>query len=260
MTSLWVIFLLVGAAGGFTAGLFGVGGGLVIVPTLYFLWRNDPVLGPEVMHFAVATSLACIVVTSVSSSFTHWRASRMRFPPLPWMLLAVSLGAGSAVLLASHVPTTWLKLGFGLFAAVTCVTLVRNRNRAGHRESVLKRRELMTTGTVIGHISTLLGVSGGAMTVPYLILRGVDVRQAVVVSSALAIPISVVGAAGLALSGHNTAHTLGYVHLPAFIGISAVSLLFANWGAKLSQTMDQCKLKLAFASFLALVAVHMLGF
>jgi uncharacterized protein len=260
MTSLWIIFLLVGAAGGFTAGLFGVGGGLVIVPTLYFLWRNDPVLGPEVMHFAVATSLACIVVTSVSSSFTHWRASRMQFPPLRWMLLAVSLGSASAVLLASHVPTDWLKIGFGLFAAATCITLVRNRNRVGNRESVLKRRELLPTGTLIGHISTLLGVSGGAMTVPYLILRGVDVRQAVVVSSALAIPISVVGAAGLALTGHNTANTLGYVHLPAFIGISAVSLLFANWGAKLSQTMDQRKLKLAFAGFLALVAVHMLGF
>ena len=64
MMPLWLLFLLVGAAGGFTAGLFGVGGGLVIVPTLYFLWKSDPVLGPHVMHFAVATSLACIVVTS----------------------------------------------------------------------------------------------------------------------------------------------------------------------------------------------------
>ena len=259
MTSLWLVFLLVGAAGGFTAGLFGVGGGLVIVPTLYVLWRNDPVLGPEVMHFAVATSLACIVVTSVSSSWTHWRARRLHYPPLPWLALAVSLGATSAVLLASHIPTAWLKLGFGLFAATTCVALVRHRDRATGGPAP-RRRELVTTGTVIGHVSTLLGVSGGAMTVPYLILRGVDVRQAVVVSSALAIPISVVGAAGLALSGPNTAHTWGYVHAPAFLGISAVSLLFANWGARLSQTMDQRRLKLAFAGFLALVALHMLGF
>lgn len=259
MTSLWVIFLLVGAIGGFTAGLFGVGGGLVIVPTLYFLWRNDPVLGHEVMHFAVATSLACIVVTSISSSWTHWRANRLHFAPLPLMIIAVSVGAVLAVFLARHVPTTWLKVGFGLFAAGTCFTLIRNRDRSAS-EYLPHQYELLATGSIIGHVSTLLGVSGGAMTVPYLILRGVDVRQAVVVSSALAIPISVIGAAGLALSGNNTTHTWGYVHLPAFMGISVVSLLFANWGARLSQTMDQRRLKLAFAGFLAMVAVHMLGF
>jgi uncharacterized membrane protein YfcA len=240
MLSLWAIFLLVGAVGGFTAGLFGVGGGLVIVPTLYFLWRHDPVLGPEVMHFAVATSLACIVVTSVSSSWTHWGAKRLHFAPLPLMLAAVSLGAALAVLLARHV-------------------LIRNRDRLAGT-NLPRRWELLATGSVIGNVSTLLGVSGGAMTVPYLILRGVDVRQAVVVSSALAIPISVVGAAGLALSRHNTEHTWGYVHWPAFLGISVVSLVFANWGARLSQTMGQRRLKLGFAGFLALVALHMLGF
>jgi uncharacterized membrane protein YfcA len=115
-------------------------------------------------------------------------------------------------------------------------------------------------GTFIGHVSTLLGVSGGAMTVPYLVLRGVDMRQAVVVSSAVAIPISMIGAIGLALTGPATAQTWGYVHLPAFLGISAVSMLFANWGARLSQRMDKRKLQLGFAGFLAIVAAHMLAF
>jgi uncharacterized membrane protein YfcA len=82
----------------------------------------------------------------------------------------------------------------------------------------------------------------------------------VVVSSAVAIPISLIGALGLGATGPSTADTWGYVHLPAFVGISAVSLLFANWGASLSQRMDKRKLQLAFAGFLALVALHMLGF
>ena len=257
MMPLWLLFLLVGAAGGFTAGLFGVGGGLVIVPTLYFLWRSDPVLGPEVMHFAVATSLACIVVTSVTSSWTHWRARRLAFPPLPWLAGAVSLGSVSAVLLASTVPTQWLKLGFGAFALVTCITMLRKKAEAGSKAPPA-RPELLGAGTVIGHVSTLLGVSGGAMTVPYLVLRGTDVRQAVVVSSAVAIPISLIGAVGLGLTGPHTEHTWGYVHLPAFLGISAVSLLFANWGARLSQRMDRQRLQLGFAAFLAAVAGHML--
>ena len=98
------------------------------------------------------------------------------------------------------------------------------------------------------------------MTVPYLVLRGIDMRQAVVVSSAVAIPISFIGAIGLAITGPATPNTWGYVHLPAFLGISALSMFFANWGASLSQRMDKRKLQLGFAGFLALVALHMLGF
>ncbi|WP_090139129.1 sulfite exporter TauE/SafE family protein [Limnohabitans sp. DM1] len=257
MIPLWLLFVLVGAAGGFTAGLFGVGGGLVIVPTLYFLWHTDPVLGPEVMHFAVATSLACIVVTSLTSSWTHWRAKRLQFDRLHWLALAVSLGSITAVWLANWLPSQWLKLGFGLFALSTCLSLLRPK-----KESLVKpipqRNELLGAGAFIGHLSTLLGVSGGAMTVPYLVLRGVDMRQAVVVSSAVAIPISLIGAVGLALTGPHGAQTWGYVHWPAFVGISLVSIMFANWGARLSQRMDKRKLQMAFAGFLALVAAHML--
>jgi uncharacterized membrane protein YfcA len=255
--SLWLLFLLVGAAGGFTAGLFGVGGGLVIVPTLYFLWRTDPIMGPHVMHFAVATSLACIVVTSMTSSWTHWRARRLVFDRLSWLAAAVSAGAMSAVMLANWLPTSWLKIGFGLFALTTCLTLLRKKTDELSKTSPAKF-ELLGAGAMIGHLSTLLGVSGGAMTVPYLVLRGIDMRQAVVVSSAVAIPISLIGATGLAMTGPNVASTVGYVHLPAFIGISCVSMFFASWGARLSQQMDKKKLQLAFAGFLALVAAHML--
>jgi uncharacterized membrane protein YfcA len=229
------------------------------VPTLYFLWHTDPVLGPEVMHFAVATSLACIVVTSLTSSWTHWRAKRLQFDRLHWLALAVSLGSITAVWLANWLPSQWLKLGFGLFALSTCLSLLRPK-----KESLVKpipqRSELLGAGAFIGHLSTLLGVSGGAMTVPYLVLRGVDMRQAVVISSAVAIPISLIGAVGLALTGPKGAQTWGYVHGPAFVGISLVSILFANWGARLSQRMDKRKLQMAFAGFLALVASHMLLF
>lgn len=259
MMPMWMLFLLVGAAGGFTAGLFGVGGGLVIVPTLYFLWRGDVVLGHEVMHYAVATSLACIVVTSVTSSWTHWRARRLQFERLPWLAGAVSLGSVSAVLLANWLPSEWLKVGFGIFALGTCLSLLRQKAEDASRP-VPHQGELLGAGTFIGHVSTLLGVSGGAMTVPYLVLRGVDMRQAVVVSSAVAIPISIIGAVGLAITGPHAEFTWGYVHWPAFLGISAVSMFFATWGARVSQTMDKRRLQLAFAAFLAMVAIHMLGF
>lgn len=259
MMPMGLLFLLVGAAGGFTAGLFGVGGGLVIVPTLYFLWHTDPVLGHEVMHYAVATSLACIMVTSVTSSWTHWRARRLQFDRLPWLAVAVSLGSVSAVLLANWLSSEWLKLGFGVFALVTCLSLLRTKTRDGH-PPMLDKGELVGAGTFIGHVSTLLGVSGGAMTVPYLVLRGVDMRQAVVVSSAVAIPISMIGAFGLAITGPHTDYTWGYVHWPAFLGISAVSMFFANWGARISQVMDKHRLQRTFAVFLAMVAIHMLTF
>jgi len=259
MMPLWMVFVLVGAAGGFTAGLFGVGGGLVIVPTLYFLWRTDTLMGPEAMHFAVATSLACIVITSLTSSWTHWRAKRLQFEPIYWLAGAVSVGSVCAVWLANGLPTQGLKLGFGVFALVTCISMLKKPSPSA-RQTTPARPELLVAGTLIGHISTLLGVSGGAMTVPYLVLRGVDMRQAVVISSALAIPISTLGAVGLALTGPQTAQTWGYVHGPAFLGISAISIVFTHWGARLSQRMDKRKLQLAFAGFLALVALHMLSY
>lgn len=257
MTSLVLLFLAVGAAGGFTAGLFGVGGGLVIVPTLYMLWHSDPYLGPNVMHHAVATSLACIVVTSVTSSWIHWRAKRSVFDHMIWLMFAVSVGAGLAVCLANWLPSYWLKLGFGSFALISCITLLRKKTES-HQSPEPHRMELMGVGILIGHVSTLLGVSGGAMTVPYLVVRGVDIRQAVVVSSAVAIPISLIGSVGLALTGPSGPQTWGYVHWPAFVGISCVSVIFAKWGAKWSQRMDQTKLQIAFAIFLLMVAIQML--
>ena len=150
MMPLWLLFLLVGAAGGFTAGLFGVGGGLVIVPTLYLLWRGDPVLGPEVMHFAVATSLACIVITSVTSSWTHWRARRLQFDRLYWLAGSVSLGSVSAVLLANWVPTQWLKLGFGMFALTTCVTLLGKRPCDGFTDATAGSSDQYIAGSFHG--------------------------------------------------------------------------------------------------------------
>jgi uncharacterized membrane protein YfcA len=259
MIPLWLLFLLVGAAGGFTAGLFGVGGGLVIVPTLYWLWREDPLLGSHVMHFAVATSLACIVVTSVTSSWTHWRAGRMQFDRAPWLLGAVGAGAVSAVVLARWMPTEWLKMAFGLFALATCCIMWKQSAQPaqGPRPS---SAELLGVAALIGNVSTLLGVSGGALTVPYFVLRGTDVRKAVVISSALAIPIATIGAIGMGVTGVNTPVSWGFVHGPAFVGISLVSMFFANWGARISQRMDKRRLQQAFAGFLALVAAHMLFF
>jgi len=251
-----LLLLAVGAAGGFTAGLFGVGGGLVIVPTLYFLWRNDPVLGPEVMHHAVATSLACIVISAATSTWTHWRAGRLA----PDMMLAlgasVSLGSVLAVWASAHVSTQWLKLGFGLFALCTCLSLLRSR-QIPPRSSALRNPELWAAGSVIGHVSTLLGVSGGALVVPYLLFRGIDMRRAVVVSSQVAIPVSVIGSLGMALTGPDKAWTWGYVHWPAWLAIGSVSIYFAQRGANISQTLDKRKLQLLFAGFLALVALHM---
>ncbi len=256
MTQLALLIVLAGAAGGFTAGLFGVGGGLIIVPTLYFLWRDDPVLGAQAMHFAVATSLACVVVTSVTSSWTHWRAGRLQLKRLAWLAAAVSAGSVGAVWVASWASTDGLRAGFGVFAALTCLTMLWQQSAVA-RVEMPRRAELMGAGAFIGHVSTLLGVSGGAMTVPYLVFRGVDMRHAVVVSSAIAMPISLIGALGFGLIGPSNDQAWGYVHVWAFLGISAASLFFANWGARLSQRMDRRLLQKLFAAFLALVALNM---
>ena len=146
--ALTITGVALGVLTGVLSGLFGVGGGLVIVPTLYFLWNHDPELGPHVMHFAVATSLACIVVTSVTSSWTHWRARRLQFDRLPWLAIAVSVGSVSAVTLANWTSSQWLKLGFGLFALASCVSLLRKRVSTDAKP-VPATRELLGAGALI---------------------------------------------------------------------------------------------------------------
>jgi uncharacterized membrane protein YfcA len=256
MLMTFALYLLLGAIAGIVAGLFGIGGGLLIVPVLIFSFQLQG-MAPEVLtHMAVATSLATIVVTSISSVRAHHQHGAVRwelFQPLAVGILAGAvLGVNTAVLLSGSV----LQMALGLFVLAVAVQMAFGL-KPGAGDRVPGRGELGLSGGVIGWASSIFGIGGGTLTVPYLSWRRVPMQQAVATSAACGLPIALMGALTNIWLGRGELllpeWSLGYVYLPAFAGIALVSSLTAPLGARLAHRLSQPALKKVFAVFLLVV-------
>lgn len=255
------MYLGCGAVAGLAAGLFGIGGGIVIVPFLAWLLPAHDFPESLVMLVAVATSLATIVVTSVSSVIAHHRRGAVSWPTV-WRL-APGLVAGSILgpMVARHLPVPVFKLLFGLFlwwvAARTLGWAQRGLERRPRRSGVA----FAGFGTVIGLSSSVLGIGGGTLSVPYLLRNGYPMTQAIAVAGACGFPIAVVGTVTYLLLGwaHAAMPTpsVGYVFVPAFVGIVLASVPFAILGAHLAHRLPTPRLKQAFAVVLIAVGARL---
>lgn len=253
------LYLLLGAVAGIVAGLFGIGGGLLIVPVLIFSFQLQGVDAAVLTHMAVATSLATIVVTSISSVRAHHQHGAVRwelFRPLAVGILAGAvLGVNTAVQLSGGA----LQVALGVFALLVAVQMAFGlKPDAG--EQVPGRGELGVSGGLIGWASSIFGIGGGSLTVPYLSWRRVAMQQAVATSAACGLPIALMGALTNIWVGWGDAQlpewSLGYVYLPAFAGIVLASYLTAPIGARLAHRLPQPVLKKIFAAFLCVVALR----
>ena len=258
---MYLLFPLLGLVAGILAGLLGVGGGLVLVAALAWLL---PLFGvpPEVaMHAALASSLASIVLTAASSARAHARRGSVLWPTVAWMvpglLLGAWLGSGVAVKLDAQT-LRWIVAGYCLLAAWQ-TGFGRSRAPADGSEVPAPRGWPMSAaGGGIGVLSALVGIGGGSMTVPLLVWRGVKPVRAVGTSSACGVAIGLSAAVGYALhapSGALPAHGIGYVYLPAAIGVAVASVLAAPWGTCLAHRLSGNALRKVFALFLLLVAL-----
>ncbi|MEB3753962.1 sulfite exporter TauE/SafE family protein [Acinetobacter sp. MD2(2019)] len=256
-----IIYLAIGAIAGFTAGLFGVGGGLIIVPILYVVFSQQQYTPDVVMHLAVGTSLATIMVTSLSSIMAHHKRGAVLWSVVanfsPGLVLGSFLGAGIAHVLSAQS----LQLIIGVFAI-----WVASRMFLGANVAVDTSKQLPTTlqqtmvGGVIGTASAIFGVGGGSLTVPYLNHHGVVMQKAVATSAACGFPIAVAGALGFIFFGHEAnlelPQTWGYVHLYAFFGISCMSFLTAKVGAKVAHALSPSVLKKCFSALLCSIGSY----
>lgn len=258
-----LLFPLIGVVSGLMAGLFGVGGGLVIVPALNLVFASFGLGVPEDsrMHFAVGSSLAVIVFTAISSGRAHhvrgavvWGAFRRLVPGL---VAGGLLGAFIADSLANRT----LQAGFGAFAVVIAIYII-----VGYRPAPGRRLPgaAMTSlaGVLIGAIAALAGIGGGSMIVPFLVWAAVPLRSAVGTAAACALPVSLAGAVGFAIAGWGgtgPAWATGYILWPAALGISVAGMLAAPVGAWLAHTLPVARLRQTFALLLVLVGLKMLA-
>ncbi|MDD3650482.1 sulfite exporter TauE/SafE family protein [Immundisolibacter sp.] len=255
-------YLAVGVAAGLIAGMLGLGGGVVIVPALALVF---PLLGlpsPVLMHLAIGTSLAVIVPTSISSTLAHYRRGAVDLPLLRLLLPGLVPGALLGGWLADRLPSALLARVFGVFVIGVATQIFFNATAPGRRP-LPGQAGLLATGMVIGTASTLLGIGGGSLTVPFLNYCRVDMRRAVATSSACGLVLGMVGAATFLWAGRDhpglPPGAVGYLYLPAFVGIALASVLTAPYGARLAHSLPVPTLKRAFAVFLMLAGLRMLG-
>lgn len=262
MLSAFSLYLLCGSLVGILAGLLGVGGGLIIVPLLAAIFNSQGMSPDIIMHLALGTSLASIMATSLSSVYSHHQHRAVIWPMAFRLSPGVLLGAWSGGLLAGYLSGEILKPLFAVFELLVAAYMLwggRTRSQ-GNTASWL---DYGLGGGLIGMISSLVGIGGGTMTVPWLMWYGSSIHRAIATSAAVGFPIALAGSFSYLLSGWAQPllpdYALGYIYLPALLGISLSSILFAPLGAKWAHNLPVKQLKKIFAVLLILLALYLLS-
>lgn len=257
----WVGYLAIGSGAGVLAGLLGVGGGLVIVPVLLWLFRGQGFDEAVVLHLAIGTSLGTIVATSLSSIRAHQRRGAIQWPLVLRLTPGILAGAWVGAWIADQIQTLWLQRLFAGFVLFVGLQMLLNPKVGGHRPPP-GWPGMSAAGSVIGAVSALVGIGGGTMTVPYLVWHRVEMVKAVGTSSACGFPIALAGALGFAAMGWDETAlppgATGYLYWPALLGVASASVLTAPLGARLAHALPVSVLRRIFATLLLAVGAKLM--
>lgn len=256
-----LILLASGAVAGMFAGLLGIGGGIIIVPVLAMVFTSQGVSIDVLMHVAIGTSLATIVITSLSSIRAHHKHKAIDWPVVRVIATGVFVGGLVGAVIAKLIPGEDLKFIFSIFMLLIAAQMYFGNEAKAHR-TLPHKFGMLVAGTSIGSIASLMGVGGGSMSVPFLTWCNMNIRKAVATSSAIGFPIAVAGTIGFIVTGWSVADrpvmSFGYVNLPAFLSIVVASVLFAPIGAWIAHHISPVILKRIFAAFLVVLGTRML--
>lgn len=256
---MWLEFALMGGVAGFLAGYLGIGGGLVMVPALTWWFSRDPATASQAVHLAVATSLSTMVVTSLSSIVAHQRRRAIQWGAVGVLAPGLLAGAVAGALLADRLSTDRLGAVFGGFAALAGLQMLFSRPRTVQHPLPGKPASALTGG-LIGGVSSLVGIGGGSMTAPWLMWHGFTPQRAIATAAACGYPIALAGTLTFVVTGldRGTDGALGYVYLPAFLGIALFSMAAAPLGAAAVHNSPAGVVRKVFAVMLLGVALKML--
>jgi uncharacterized membrane protein YfcA len=251
-----------GALAGLMAGLLGIGGGVVMVPALYYVGGVIGVADVHRMHLAVGTSLAIIVGTSVVSSIAHWRRGAVDSTILRTYGPGVLAGVAIGTVIAAWVAGTVLTVVFAVCALMVSANMLRGDGFRTLGPNMPGAAGSASLGLTTGVVSTMAGIGGGAMTVAILTLYSVRIHLAVGTAAVVGILVSVPATVGFALIGWRVAElpsgSLGYVNLVAFAAMAPLTALMAPLGARLAHRLPARGLARIFALFLGAAALNML--
>ena len=256
-----VALLFTGALAGTLAGLLGVGGGIVIVPVLFYLFGVLELAPQSAMHVAVGTSLATIIPTSIASMRAHFRRGSIDTDLLKVWGVAAFLGAMLGAVISGYVKGTVLTAVFAVIAGLVAVNMATPNGLRVADSLPGNRFGSGLLGFVIGTFSVMMGIGGGTLSVPVLSAFNFPIHRAVGTASALGLAIGLPGAIGFVIAGWGIADvpplSIGYVNLVGFALIFPMSVLMAPVGARLAHALSRIWLRRAFALFLGVTSVRM---
>ncbi len=259
--TLFLTCLVLGALVGFLAGLLGIGGGLIIVPALVYILPFFDVTHEAIMPMALATSLATIVITSASAALAHKKNGNISAKLVKVLVVFVALGALLGAFIANILSAKTLTIIFAIAVILLALYMLRSIAKPKER-SLPSHNVLRFLGLATGVLASLMGISGGAILIPTLSYFGVKMRQAIGVATVCGMTVAIFGSLGYIITGLQQDHlpqwSLGYIYLPALLGLIISSSFFARYGVNLATKLPVTTLKKFFAIFLIIVALKMM--
>ena len=256
----FILFAVLGVFSGLIAGMFGVGGGVIIVPVLVASFMGYGFDESIIIHLAIGTSLACIFFTGLSSANAHRKKQAIDFTLFKQVALGITLGALLGAIFAVQLDGNLLKIIIGVFALIMAVQIGFNFTLS-LKNNLSKGPYFVGTG--IGFLSSVLGIGGGIFSVPYFKSSGLSMTSSVGTSAACGIPIAFFGALGYFILGISSeslpSYTLGYIYLPALFGITITSIIAAQYGAAIAHYVSEYILKILMVSLMLLISIYMIA-
>ena len=258
----WPAYLGIGVVVGFLAGLLGIGGGMIMVPMLVFVYGAKGFPAQHLMHLVLATALATIVFTSISSVRAHHRHAAVDWAAARAMAPGIVAGAFGAALLAGFIPSRPLAVFFTGFMFYAATQMFFEAKPKASRQ-LPGAGGLFAAGATIGALSSLLAAGGAFLSIPFLAWCNVPLKRAIGTAAANGFPIALAGTVGYVVQGMRVTGlpepSLGYVYLPALVLIALTSMLLAPLGARLAHRLPVKRLRIAFALMLYALALRMLA-
>ncbi len=255
------IYLLIGALSGLLAGLLGIGGGIIIVPALAAVFDHYQIFPDSyVMHMAIGTSLASLIVTLLASLRQHMRRRSVRWDLVRRMLPALMVGVVIGAIVAHDLPAKYLRIIFSMFLFYIAYGLLF-KNPESQKVVMPSRFVIRAVACIIGALSSVLGAGGGAMLIPFLLKCQVNIREATGTAVACGVGVGLVATVCFMLLGTSVLHmpeSTGYIYWPAFIGISITSIMTAPVGTSIAYRLPTSVLRHVFGIFLLLVAIYLI--
>jgi len=253
----WITYAALGVFVGFFSGLLGIGGGSMIVPVLGLTFVAFNFSPDQVLHLSLGTSLAAMIISTASSTYAHDRLGAVRWDIVKRLAPGIAIAGLASGLIARALPLTFLKVFFLCFMGYVAYQIIFGlKPKPGH--TIPGPLGTAAVGLGIGVLSALAGVGGAMLSVPFMMYCAVDFKRAIATSAAISFVVSCAGAIGFIGAGFGEPGlppgSIGYVYVPAFIGISLTSVFLAPLGARTAHRMPVANLKKAFALFLLVLA------